>query len=292
MLPVLLAIPAAIAAGPAALNWYEWIEPAPIVVTGRPVGDEGGYELLSVERVLRGAPPAERVVRIDVGRANRERDRLVHRHALRLETGIEYLLLLDAPARESKGSRPTYALVRGVGGVRELPAEGAESVIRAVVRFVQIQDSGDHEQIWRSMADLLESTDPLLTGTALDQILKFRRGEVELLPLVRPLLDHPSADLRERAARLIGQVLERARGRAEEVPEPQRLRDELVARARRDGSVAVRVAATEALAELDEPSVWDIVGEIADDDPDQGVRFAAEKLIYEHRLRVAPGGER
>jgi hypothetical protein len=285
-----IGLPARAADAADSLNWYEWIEAAPVVMTGKPVGDEGGYELVRIERILRGAPPAEPVVRIDVGRANRERDRLVHRHALRLETGVDYVLLLHPAPATKRGVPPTYELVRGVTGVRELPAEGAVQVVEAVEQFVEIQDRGEHERVWHRMADLLEATDPLLIETALEQFLKFRRGDTGLLPVVRPLLDHPTAELRERSAQLIGQLLARARRRADPFPEPQRLRDELVARARRDGSVEVRIAAAEALAQFEDETTGEILGEIADDDPDQRVRFAAEKLIYERRVGGAPPG--
>ena len=57
----------------------------------------------------------------------------------------------------------------------------------------------------------------------------------------------------------------------------------LIGSARRDESVAVRVAATEALGGFSGPAVRAILEEIAASDPDQAVRFAAEKLLYNRR---------
>ena len=108
-------------------------------------------------------------------------------------------------------------------------------------------------------------------------------GEVEHVESLRPLLDHPSHQLRERTARLLGQiVVQEPDG---EIPDAGILRNELVARARRDGNVSVRMAATEALGGFDDEKVIEILEEIAERDPDQNVRYAAEKMVYERMQR-------
>ncbi|NIS35732.1 MAG: hypothetical protein GWN73_35300, partial [Actinobacteria bacterium] len=53
---------------------------------------------------------------------------------------------------------------------------------------------------------MLEETNPILVDVALEQFLKFHRGDPETLLSVGPLLDHPQEDIRLHAARLIGQV--------------------------------------------------------------------------------------
>jgi hypothetical protein len=222
-------------------------------------------------------------VRVNLRDANRDRDRELHRFALKLTQEEAYLLLLSPRAVKARDALPTFDLARGIGGVRELPAEGREALLGAVRRFVEVQDLDDDRLVWRELAGMLEETHPILVQTALDQFLKFHRGELEHLASLRPLLDHPSHQLRERAARVIGQIVLERRGA--EIPDGRLLRNELVARARRDGQVSVRMAATEALGAFEGDAVVAILREIADDDPDQDVRYAAEKAVYDRMQR-------
>ena len=89
------------------------------------------------------------------------------------------------------------------------------------------------------------------------------------------------------AAELMGRIL--GRGRALDEVDLPAIRTELVARARRDPDVDVRVAATRALDPVDDPTIDRILAEIAEADPDQDVRYAAERLLYERRLRPGDG---
>jgi HEAT repeat protein len=72
--------------------------------------------------------------------------------------------------------------------------------------------------------------------------------------------------------------------------EEQSARAALIARARRDESVPVRVAATEALGAFDGPEIVGILEEISVDDPDQNVRYAAELLLLD--LRTSAGSRK
>jgi hypothetical protein len=273
-----------------ASNLYEWAAVAPIVAAARSLGEDGRYLELEVEEVLRGVEDlVGQRVRLNLRDANRDRNRELHRFSLKLDAGESFLFLLVPREVKKAGAPPTFDLVRGVEGVRELPAEGREAVLGAVRRFVAIQDLDDDRLVWHELAGMLEETHPILVQTALDQFLKFRRGELEQVGSLLPLLDHPSHQLRERTARLIRQILVQHRG--EEIPDRQVLRNELVARARRDGNVGVRMAATEALDGFDDDVVIDILGEIAERDPDQNVRYTAEKIVYERiRRRGSRGG--
>jgi len=265
-------------------NLYEWVAVAPDVVAARSLGDNGRYHELRVEEVLRGDPDlVGRRVRLNLRDANRDRDRERHRFSLKLDVDESFLFLLSPRRTKKADALPTFDLARGVEGVRELPPEGREAVLGAVRRFVTVQDLDDDRLVWHELGRMLEETHPILVQTALDQFLKFRRGEVEHVGSLLPLLDHPSHQLRERTARLIKQVLVQNRG--EEIPDVQLLRNELVARARRDGNVSVRMAATEALGGFDDDAVVEILGEIAERDPDQNVRYTAEKIVYERIQR-------
>jgi len=264
----------------AQLNLYEWLALAPVVAAGKNLGTYGKYAEFQVDSFLRGDGVSQGVIRVNVRRANRDRNRQVDKEALRFDKGLSYLLLLTPAATRRADALPTFELVRGARGAREIPPEGSETYLDAVRRFIRIQDRNDDLLTWREMSAMIEDTNPVLMQTALEQFLKFQRGDTRLLGSLRPLLDHPSPLLRERTALLIGQILER--NGAEPIPDAPVLKSELVAKARRDNAVSVRVAATQALSGFGS-AVEEILEEIARADPDQSVRYAAERLIYERR---------
>ncbi len=267
----------------APLNLYEWSAVAPIVAAGDVVAEEGRYKELKVARVLRGDVEPSSILRIDLRRANRTRSLNAGLKALRLEQGKRYLVLLErAPVK--KAHQPAYRLVRGVRGARELRAEGAAATLDALQRFVEIQDEHSDTLAWSRFSGMLEETNPVLLETALDQFLKFRRGSPGLVLSLRPLLDHPRPDLRERAARLLGQIVRHHLPPS--IQDPEDLRTELIGIARRDEVVEVRVAATDALSAFDDSGVEEVLTEIADSDPEQLVRYTAQKLLLERRSRT------
>jgi hypothetical protein len=273
----------------AARNLYEWSAVAPIVVAAQSLGEDGKYVEVRVERVFRGEIAAGTVLGLDLKQANRMRNRNLSPKALHLDPGDDFLLLLEPSDTSAK--RTSYSMVRGIHGARELPAEGAAAVYAALERFVEIQDLKSEQLAWQRLAQLLEEREPILLTTALEQFQKFRRGDPELLLSLQPLLEHPDPGIREGAARLAGQIL--ARYPSGEVTEEASLRSELISRARRDPEIDVRVAATGALSRFDDPAVEDVLEEISDNDPDQRVRYAAEKLLHERRkARRASASER
>jgi hypothetical protein len=272
------------------LNLFEWSATAPIVAEGVVVGDVGKYTMVHLEIVFRGGLEAPRDVLVDVRESNRSRKYELHRKALHLEIDRIYLVLLE-PSRRGRreNGEPVYSLVRGVEGARLLPAEGYEPILSAMREFVSIQDGRSDSLTWSRFSEMLEGGNPILIETALQQFVKFRRGDPELSLSVRPLLDHPSRTIRASAAELIGQIV--LMHGAESVPEEATLRAELFSAARRDPDVSVRVAACRAMAGFEDRAVAAVLQEIADSDPEQEVRYAAETLLYERR-QEAPGGPR
>ncbi len=262
-----------------ALNLHEWSAVAPIVIAADVMGDVGKFVEIRVSESIRGELSSGDVVRVDVRRSNRDRNREVDIAPLRLDIGGSYLLLLT-PQRPRRDGTVNYQLVRGVRGARELPNEGAEAVLSALRRFVAIQEEVDDRVVWRQMEGLLDDTNPIVIEATLSQFLKFRRGDDKALISVRPLLSHPSEIARERAARLIAQILE---DEPVALEERMAMQGELAARARRDPSVAVRVAATTALDRLNSESAESVIREIAETDPSQSVRYTAEKLLLGRR---------
>lgn len=258
------------------LSLYDWMYPAENVIAGRALDEAGKNTAVLVERVFRGTIAKGATVEVRVKRANRERDESDHRLTLKADT--LYALLLTP--RTDPDASLSYEFVRGVEGAREVPAEGASAFMDAMERFAQVQGMRDDSQQWHAFDTMLEETNPILIQTSLEQYLKFRRGTPEIALRVRPLLQHPRPDIRTSAVELCGALLEQYP--ATDFPDLQGLEMDIVALARRDPSTEVRVAAVVALKGLADVKVVEIWKEISRDDPDQQVRYTAERLLYEH----------
>ena len=72
------------------------------------------------------------------------------------------------------------------------------------------------------------------------------------------------------------------------LPERSEVVAALTGRARRDEDAGVRREATAALAALPDAGIDETLRAIAQDDPDQDVRFEAEKSVFIRRQAAAP----
>ena len=125
----------------------------------------------------------------------------------------------------------------------------------------------------------------MLVDAVLELYVKFRRESAAMAGLLEPLLEHPRPDFRRRAALLLGRVL--SRDASASLPERPAVISALTGRARRDDDATVRREATAALAALRDAGVDETLRAIARDDPDQDVRFEAEKSVFERREAAA-----
>jgi hypothetical protein len=269
---------------PKHLGLYEWMATAPIVIAADVVADDGRFVRAVSRHTIKGDLPSDAVTLIDQRRANRDRE--MGTPALDLTKGRAYLFLLTASSRGKKEPYPVFDLVRGVQGARELPAEGSAATIQAATRLAAVQVRDDDSFLWASLPEFLEDDNPILLDAALDLYVKFHRETVALLPVMSPLLQHPRPDVRQRAALELGRILERSG--AAEAPERPEVVAELIGRARRDDDASVRRAATEALSTLSDAGIEETLRAIARDDPDQNVRFEAEKSLFERSQGEAP----
>ena len=281
----LLAVASAIPAAEDDLNFFEWTGVSPIVIAGYSVGSSDALHEFVAEQVFRGDVVPGATVRVDLRQANHARSINADPQRLKFEEGQRYLLLLEPGHSTKAQAKGALWLVRGVRGARPVPSEGGPALFDAIRTFVDIQDSRSHELTWRRFGDMLEESNPVLLETALAQFQKFRRGEPELIPVLRPLLDHPLGEIRRETAVLLGQILER--NRDQELPDEAAVLGDLAGKARRDERVDVRVAATEALGVVPGPGTRRVLEEVAADDPDQLVRFAAEKILLDRRRAAA-----
>ena len=262
------------------LNYYEWTAVAPVVVAGTSLGENGRYIEFRVTHALRGPVEAGEMIRIDLKNANRHRRRSDYPRALKMPEDTDFIVVLESPQPTKSGER-AFGMARGVRSVRELPLEAQQGLLDAVAMFLEIQQHKDDRVTWKRMGQMLEATNPLAVRNALEQMFKFRRGTLDHLFSLRPLFDHPDPTIRQRSARLAGQIVERHG--TDEVPEEQALMAELIGLARRDDTVEPRVAATQALAAFGVARVETVLDEIAATDPDQNVRLSAEKILLEYR---------
>jgi hypothetical protein len=270
------------AGDPRALGLYDWMFPADVVVAGRVLDEAGKNTAVSVEHVFRGDVEVGEILQVRVKRANRERDEDESR--LKLGADRLYVLLLRPETRKHRDGPISYELIRGVHGAREVPKEGASALLDAAERFARVQSVNDDSQQWHSFDVMLEELNPILIQTALDQYLKFRRGAPDLAARVQPLLHHPRPDVRRAALALSGFLLQRFP--PGEFPDVLGLEMDIIALARRDPSSEVRIEATVALRGLADDRVIEIWEEISQDDPDQHVRYTAERLLYENELAM------
>jgi hypothetical protein len=270
---------------PVRLGLYEWMGTAPIVVAAAIVTDDGKFVEAMSQSTVKGGLPAGAIVLVDLRKANSDRE--VGVRALDLAKGRQYLLLLKPSSRSTKRPHPLFDLVRGIGGARELPAEGSAAFVDAATRLAQIQERKSDELLWKSIPGFLEDPNPVLVDASLELVVKFRRESVAWLPILAPLLESPRPDVRRRATIVIGRIL--LRTGAEAVPERGSLVGELIGRARRDDDPEVRRAATAALAALPDPGIDETLRTISQDDSDQDVRFEAEKALFERKQRASLG---
>lgn len=267
----------------AALGLYDWMATAPVVIAADVVADDLRFVKFITRQSFRGTLVGRSTVLVDLRLANR--DRAMGAPALDLAKGRAYLLLLTASPRGKKEAYPVFDLVRGVRGARVLPAEGSAAIIDAVARLAALQERNSDAYLWASLPALLEDQNPVLIDVALDLYLKFRRETLALVPIVSPLLTHPRPDVRRRSAVLVGRILRREH--AADLPERPDVVAELSGRARRDDDVTVRREATAALAGLPDAGIDETLRAIARDDPDQNVRFEAEKSLFERSQAAA-----
>jgi hypothetical protein len=249
------------------------------VVLARVTRDSERFDEFEALQVARGPLQAGSRFAVNPRVANRER--APNTEALVFETGDTFLLALAPAAKQKDDDLPRFSLLQGVKSARRIPAESAAPFGEAIVTLAEIQAAHDDAQKFRAIRGLLEESNPLLVRTALELLLRYSRSEPTDSARVRPLLDHPLPDIRELAARALGRILATEAGT--DAGERAEVFGELAARARRDDSVVVRVAATESVAASGAQGVEDVLREIARDDPDQAVRYVAERALYERK---------
>ncbi|NIP92182.1 MAG: hypothetical protein GWO24_01400, partial [Akkermansiaceae bacterium] len=180
-----------------------------------------------------------------------------YRDVIRFEDGQESILLLE-PVTDSLGmvkSPDRFRLVGRFHGKIDLPREGAEATIEAVRRLSDIQELADIHQIWDAHRQLILETNPLLVEAGFAQILKFRLGNAEMVPLILDFLDSRDDGFRRSALAVQAQIFERSQRRDEPLGNEDHVVARLLTVAVEDPTASVRVAAVKALKAYGRPDI-------------------------------------
>src|SRR5262245_40901758 len=89
------------------LNLYEWLAVAPVVLSAENLGTYGKLAEFRVELTHRGQVATGNVIRVNVRRVNRDRDRMVD-DPLRFDVGAHYLLLVTPAAKQPSDGPPVF----------------------------------------------------------------------------------------------------------------------------------------------------------------------------------------
>jgi HEAT repeat protein len=270
---------------PIKLGAYEWMGPAAIVVAADIVADDGKFVQAAVATPIKGGLAAGTQLLIDLKAANRDREEGTP--ALKLDRGHAYFVLLKPGSRGKNEPYPVFDLVRGTRGARAIPSEGREAVVDAATRLGGIQERKSDDLLWASLPAMLEDANPVLVDAALELYVKFDRETNAEIPRLMPLLESPRPTVRQQSVVLLGRILSRAQ--PADIPDRAIVIGELTGRARRDDVTAVRRAATNALSVLPDEGIDETLRTVSREDPDQDVRFEAEKSLY---VRSLPKGGR
>jgi hypothetical protein len=276
---------AQVAGGTAPLNLFQLTARADLVVHVRV--REGALKFATVEVLdsIKGTPPAARL-RIAFRDFNWTRG--LRDDPIVFPDGQEEILFLvpHAPAARSKKHLDLFELFQGPQGRITVPAEGAGPILRAVRRLAALASADPAAQI-DGLRGLLAGEDHRLIEVALEEFARLRAADPSLYPDLERLLRSPSAAIRSRTLRILGQVFS-VGSRDENAGADDRARMALagvIERARNDREEAVRVEAVVAMAAWHaRREVEPELRAIARQDPAQAVRYEAEKALYRKSL--------
>jgi len=259
------------------LTVFQLLARADLVVHVRVKDGAQRYALVDVLETLRGESPAERL-RIDFRDLNlqlRGQDLIV------FKTDEEYVLFLEKPnwRKPKEKNRDLYALFHGRRGRILLPPEGLGVPLEAVREMAKLVGRPPEDQV-ESLRALMIRPNPILRQAVLEELTRMRACSIADLGPLSTLARDPLPAIRGQALATIGVVLKDPGDELSQ--EPRRIALELCReRARNDAAPSVRIEATRALASWDRRD--DVIPDlraIASVDPDQSVRYEAERVLF------------
>lgn len=243
------------------------------------------YAMVDIRETLRGEAPFPKL-RIDFRDLNLQ---LRGQELIVFTEGEEYVLFLEKPAwrKPKESNRDIYTLFHGRRGRMLLPPEGLGVPLEAVREMAKLVGRTPEDQVENFRA-LMIRPNPVLRQAILEELTRMRACSIADLGPLSTLARDPLPAIRAQALATIGVVLREPGD--ELAQEPRRIALELCReRARNDAAVAVRVEATRSLASWDrrEDVIPDLRA-IAAGDPDQAVRYEAERILFAWGVPARP----
>lgn len=235
------------------------------------------YAMVKVKETLRGESPAE-ALRIDFRDLNLQ---LRGQELIVFNTGEEYVLFLEKPSwrKPKEKNRDIYALYHGRRGRMLLPPEGLGVPLEAARLLAGLVGRPPEDQV-DTLRALMVRPNPVLREAILEELRRMNACMIADLGALSLLARDPLPAIRGRAIAIIGDVLKDPGD--EMAQEARRTALELCrVLARNDAVGTVRIEAIRALGSWQERG--DVIPDlraIAGIDPDQAVRYEAERVLF------------
>lgn len=267
---------------PETLNLFQMVARSDLVVHARIRSGSLKFAIVEVQESLKGSSPFA-VLRIAFRDFNFTRapgeDPIV------FPDGQEEILFLTPYGRtvrkkkDREKNKDLYTLFRGRQVRMTVPGEGRAVPLEAVHRLSEICRLDPTSQA-ESLAVLLDSPNPILLQTALQEIERLRDPQVSLLTRLNGLLGSPSPPIRIGSLRVMAQIFSSGRMGDDSLDAAQGALAGVFERARNDSDDEVRTQAVLSMAAW--PNRREVQGElkaIAGTDKAQAVRYEAERAL-------------
>ena len=241
---------------------------------------EGRRAVFQVEEVLKGDVPSSRVV-IAYRMQNWERNPGEPKIEFRIGERCLLVLRPEEPADGRPVDEPYFLLAGGPDGKVEVPAEGSEVLLEASRRMVRIQSLPNQSEVWDEHRKLLVDRNPLLVEAGFQEVIKFRLGTQDMLPVLSAFLQDPRDAFRISSLQVLAQFLESCRRREASPPIASEITREVLSVARGDASPEVRAQAIRTLRAAGRADLREVLQQVADKDPSQLVRYEARRTLLE-----------
>jgi hypothetical protein len=248
--------------------------------------EQGRFAHVDVNEVLKGDLEFQRIqiaYRLaNMGRASLADDKIAW------SLGQRSILILVPDETEDGRVREAdrFLLDGSDDGKVDVPEEGADALLQAVRRMLEIQRIADQEEQWEAQRELLDEINPHLVEAGFQEVLKFRLGRPGMLSVLDRYLTHPRDSFRLDALRVLAQILEAAARRGQKVDGLETIGGDLLAVLRGDAVAEVRAEAVRTARLTGREDLPEVLREAARSDPAQRVRYEAQVALKD--LRSAP----
>ena len=263
------------------LTIYERIGRAPIVVLGEISDGESRLASVTTLNLIKCVIP-ERPA--NVFRIAYRLDSFLRRpweDKIEFKKGEQTLLFLRKFTKED-GDKPEgdlYTLMWGAQGKETLPEEGWQAMVGAAGELAAILALTDFDEQARRLRDAVTSPNPIVSDSAMTEVLKQGLVEESMIEMFTKLLDAPREITRILAMRAITQVISETRIAGRSLQDTSGLSDKIRGRAATDDSAEMRVEAVRALCVLGGDDVKSFLMRLSKEDSSQMVRYEATKAL-------------